>query len=358
MITVGQVRSILDRWYPPSLAESWDAPGLVCGDPDEAVGRIACALEATDAVVDAAIEAHADMLVVHHPLLMRGTTSVAADTPKGRIVHRLIRHRIALMSAHTNADAAVGGVNDVLAQVLGVVVECPLEPVAQPVDLWGIQVPVDSVEAVRNALFKAGAGQFDGYDQCSFETLGRGQFRPLTGSHPVVGTTNQIETVEEVRIHVVAPTLARSTVRKALVDAHPYEVPAYDVKTIDSGSRPGPVTPGIGRVGHLDEPMTLRSFTQRVSERLPQTVWGVRAAGNPDQPITTVALCSGAGDSLLDAAAASGADVYLTSDLRHHPADEHLRAGGPALIDTAHWASESVWCADVARRLHDELGLP
>lgn len=99
MITVGQVRSILDRWYPPSLAESWDAPGLVCGDPDEAVGRIACALEATDAVVDAAIEAHADMLVVHHPLLMRGTTSVAADTPKGRIVHRLIRHRIALMSA-------------------------------------------------------------------------------------------------------------------------------------------------------------------------------------------------------------------------------------------------------------------
>lgn len=188
--------------------------------------------------------------------------------------------------------------------------------------------------------------------------MGRGQFRPLSGSHPALGTTNQVETVEEVRIHVVAPAMMRSTIRKALVDAHPYEVPAYDVKTIDSGSRPGPATPGIGRIGHLDEPMTLRSFTQRVSERLPHTVWGVRTAGNPDQLITTVALCSGAGDSLLDAAAASGADVYLTSDLRHHPADEHLRANGPALIDTAHWASESPWCADVARRLHDELGLP
>ena len=117
-ITVSQVRATLDQWYPPSLAESWDAPGLVCGDPDDTVKRIVCALEATDTVVDAAIEAHADMLVVHHPLLMRGATSVAADTPKGRIVHRLIRHRIALMSAHTNADAAVGGVNDVLARLL------------------------------------------------------------------------------------------------------------------------------------------------------------------------------------------------------------------------------------------------
>lgn len=250
-ITVSQVRATLDQWYPPSLAESWDAPGLVCGDPDDTVKRIVCALEATDTVVDAAIEAHADMLVVHHPLLMRGATSVAADTPKGRIVHRLIRHRIALMSAHTNADAAVGGVNDVLARLLGVTVERPLEPAAQPVDLWGVQVPVDAAEALRNALFGAGAGQFDGYDLCSFETVGRGQFRPLNGSHPALGTTNQIETVEEVRIHVVAPTVIRSTVRKALVDAHPYEVPAYDVKTIDSGSRPGPATPGIGRIGHL-----------------------------------------------------------------------------------------------------------
>ncbi|MSS46639.1 Nif3-like dinuclear metal center hexameric protein [Cutibacterium sp. WCA-380-WT-3A] len=358
LITVGQVRTILDRWYPPSLAESWDAPGLVCGDPGDAVERIVCALEATDAVVDAAIEADADMLVVHHPLLMRGATSVAADTPKGRIVHRLIRHRIALMSAHTNADAAVGGVNDVLARVVGVTVERPLEPRVQPVDLWGVQVPINSVATVRHALFEAGAGRFDGYDQCSFETVGRGQFRPLDRSHPTLGTTNHVETVKEVRIHVVAPTSARSAVRHALVHAHPYEVPAYDVTTIDSACQPGPATPGIGRVGHLETPMTLRSFTQRVDERLPRTVWGVRAAGDPDQLVRTIALCSGAGDSLLDAAAASGADVYLTSDLRHHPADEHLRAGGPALVDTAHWASESPWCADVARRLHEELGLP
>ncbi|WCC80512.1 Nif3-like dinuclear metal center hexameric protein [Cutibacterium equinum] len=357
-VTVGRVRDLLDQWYPPSLAASWDAPGLVCGDPDDTVKTVVCALEATDAVVDAAIEAHADMLVVHHPLLMRGATSVAADTAKGRIIHRLIRHRIALMSAHTNADAAVGGVNDVLARLLGVIVERPLEPVTQTVDLWGVQVPVSSAETLRHALFDAGAGRFDGYDQCSFETVGRGQFRPLDGSHPTLGDINEVETVEEVRIHVVAPTSARSSVRSALIAAHPYDVPAYDVTTVDCGTRPGPTTPGIGRVGHLDEPMTLRSFTQRVVERLPRTVWGVRAAGNPDQPVATVALCSGAGDSLLEAAAASGADVYLTSDLRHHPADEHLRAGGPALIDTAHWASESPWCADVARRLHEELGLP
>lgn len=251
MTTVGDIRKLLDGWYPPRLAEEWDRPGLTCGDPGSQVTSIACALEATDEVVEAAVTAGAQMLVVHHPLLLRGVSSVAADTPKGRIVHRMIRDGVALMSAHTNADAAIGGVNDVLAELLGVTPDAPLEPSPAATD------------------------------------------------------------------------------------------PAE----------------GIGRVGLLDRPMTLRQFTDRVAERLPVTVWGVRAAGDPKSMIRRVALCSGAGDSLLDAAAASGADVYLTSDLRHHPADESLRAGGPALVDTAHWASESPWCAEVADRLAAATGL-
>lgn len=250
MTTVADIRTLLDHWYPPRLAEEWDSPGLICGDPDDRVTTIACALEATDSVVAATLAAGAQMLVVHHPLLMRGVTSVAADTPKGRIVHRLIRSGVALMSAHTNADAAIGGVNDVLAGLLGVTVSAPLEP-------------SDAAED------------------------------PLEG---------------------------------------------------------------IGRVGRLEHAVTLQQFTDLVADRLPTTVWGVRAAGDPQQPVRTVALCSGAGDSLLGAAARSGADVYLTSDLRHHPADESLRAGGPALVDTAHWASESPWCESVADRLAEATG--
>lgn len=255
MHTVDDVRTLMDHWFPPQLAESWDAPGLVCGDPADEVHRVATALEATDEVVAVAIDSGAQMLLVHHPLLMRGVTTVSADTPKGRLVHRLIRAGVALMAAHTNADAAVGGVNDVLARLLEVRVDGPLHPADHPVD-----------------------------DEWA-----------------------------------------------------------------------GPVhMQGIGRVGTLPEPMTLAQFTEHVAERLPRTVWGVRAAGHPEQVVRTVAMCSGAGDSLLAAARRSGADVYLTGDLRHHPADEHLRHGGPALVDVAHWASESPWCADLARRLEQE----
>lgn len=356
-VTVGRIVSLLDQWYPPRLAESWDCPGLVCGDPKAPVTHVACALEATDEVVEAALRAGAGMLVVHHPLLMRGVTSVAADTPKGRIVHRLISGGTALMSAHTNADAAIGGVNDVLARLLGVVVDRPLQPADEGIDLWGVQVPVADADRVEEAMFEAGAGHIGHYDRCSFRTDGRGRFRPLPGANPTLGRLAEDEQVAETRLHLVAPRSLRAAVTAALMRSHPYEAPAFDVLPAHTGSTPGPGTAGIGRVGHLPEPMTLADFTQRVADRLPRTVWGIRAAGDPDLTVRTVALCSGAGDSLLANAAASGADVYLTSDLRHHPADEHLRAGGPALIDTAHWASESPWCADLARRLHEALGV-
>ena len=135
MRTVDDVRTLMDHWFPPQLAESWDAPGLVCGDPADEVHRVATALEATDEVVAAAIDSGAQMLLVHHPLLMRGVTTVSADTPKGRLVHRLIRAGVALMAAHTNADAAVGGVNDVLARLLEVRVDGPLHPADHPLSL-------------------------------------------------------------------------------------------------------------------------------------------------------------------------------------------------------------------------------
>lgn len=125
-------------------------------------------------------------------------------------------------------------------------------------------------------------------------------------------------------------------------EAHPYEEPAFDVVTLETTVDLDTAT-GLGRVGELPEPMTLRDFTQQVANALPETAWGVRAAGDPEQMVQKVAVSSGSGDSFLDAVAGLGVDVYVTSDLRHHPVDEHLRAGGPAVIDTAHWASEFPW---------------
>lgn len=245
--TVGEIRRVIHEAYPPELAESWDAVGLVCGDPHAEVSTVAFALDCTQEVADKAVELGAQMLIVHHPLLMRGVTSVAADTPKGKVIHTLICNGVALLSAHTNADKARPGVNDKLAELVGIK---PGRPI----------VPVEPYDNLDEAL-------------------------------------------------------------------------------------------GLGRIGELPEAITLREFTQRVAEALPKTEWGVRAAGDPERMVKRVAVSSGSGDSFLDKAAALGVDVYVTSDLRHHPVDEHLRAAhlmdpeGPAVVDTAHWASEFPWAA-------------
>ena len=255
--TVGEIRRVIHEAYPPQLAEPWDAVGLVCGDPTDEVNTVAFALDCTQEVADKAVELGAQMLVVHHPLLLRGVTSVAADTPKGKVIHTLIRNGVALLAAHTNADKARPGVNDKLAELVGIK---PGRPI----------VPVEPYENLDEAL-------------------------------------------------------------------------------------------GLGRVGELEEPVTLREFTQRVADALPETEWGVRAAGDPERMVKKVAVSSGSGDSFLDHAAALGVDVYVTSDLRHHPVDEHLRAAhlaepeGPAVVDTAHWASEFPWTAQARDIVEDAL---
>ena len=356
--TLADVIDLLERAYPPRLAESWDRVGLVAGDPRAEVGRVVVAVDATDAVVDHALAEGADLLLVHHPPLLRGVHSVAADTPKGRLLHRLIAGGCALYAAHTNADSARPGVNDALAEVLGLVPGRPLVPSGDgTVDRWVVTVPDDDVDDVLHAVFAAGAGRMSGYTECSFSVGGTGRFRPGDGTDPTIGRVGEPERVSETRVEFVAPPELRSAVRRALVAAHPYEVPAMDVLVNHAGPGPGPEDTGLGRLCDLPEPTTLAEFTALVADRLPRTVWGVRAAGDPDAEIRRVALCGGAGDSLLGAARAAGADVYLTGDLRHHVVDEHLREGGPMLVDAAHWALEFPWCAQAAAVLEEGTGV-
>ncbi|WP_430333105.1 Nif3-like dinuclear metal center hexameric protein [Rhodococcus sp. ACT016] len=339
---LADVIAALEAAYPPALAEPWDSVGLVAGDPAEEVRKVVVAVDATAAVVDEALESGAQLLLVHHPLLLRGVDTVGAHTPKGALLHRLIRGGCALYSAHTNADRADPGVSDALADALGLVETRPLIPIPDTVtDKWVVMVPTADTARVRAALFDAGAGELGDYRECSWTVAGEGQFRPLAGANPALGSVGDLESVVEDRVEVIAPRAARSAVLRALRAAHPYEEPAFDVfETADfPGSR------GLGRIGELAQPQTLREFTARVASALPRTEWGVRAAGDPDRVVRTVAVCGGSGDSLLDTVAKLGADAYVTADLRHHPADEHLRKGGPALVDVAHWASEQPWCA-------------
>lgn len=340
-VRLADVIVTLDAAYPPALAESWDSVGLVCGDPEDSVTRVVVAVDPTAAVVEEAIDSGADLLLVHHPLLLRGVDTVGAHTPKGALVHKLIRSGCALFTAHTNADSADPGVSDALAAALGLTVTGPIAPrPTENLDKWVVLVPVDDADTVRRALFDAGAGHVGNYRDCSWSVTGTGQFLPTDGANPTLGAVGELERVTESRLEVVAPRRIRQAVLEAMRAAHPYEEVAFDV--FEMASFPGPR--GLGRVGELPEPLTLRAFTERVAAALPATAWGVRAAGDPDATVRSVAVCGGSGDSYLGAVARLGVDAYVTADLRHHPADEHLRAGGPALVDVAHWASEHPWC--------------
>ncbi|WP_432948886.1 Nif3-like dinuclear metal center hexameric protein [Kribbella sp. CA-253562] len=347
--SLADVKAVLDRLYNPAWAESWDAVGLVTGDPGQQVGKVLFAVDPMRAVVDEAIDGGFDLIVSHHPLLLRGVNSVAATTPKGRVVHDLIRSGTALIVCHTNADNANPGVSDALAAALGLRDTRPLKAMpTDPMDKIVVYVPVDETQAMIDALAAAGAGRIGDYDRAAWSATGEGTFRPLAGANPTIGEVGAIEVVTESRVEMVLPRHRRRAVVEAMRAAHSYEEPAFDV--LELASLPGQL--GGGRIGTLPEPLSLRDFASVVDRGLPRTEHGVRVSGDPERTIETVAVCGGAGDSELDRVRAAGVDAYVTADLRHHPATEaRAYADGPALVDVAHWASEWPWLTDAERLL-------
>lgn len=351
--TLGDVVAQLHEWYPPATAEEWDAVGLVWGDPEAQVRKVMFAVDPTVGVAREAADWGADLLVVHHPLFLTPVHGFPATDPKGQALSILVRAGCALLTAHTNADQAAGGVSEAMALALGLEEIRPIIPaVGEPLDKLVVFVPRDAAAPVRAAIAAAGAGVIGNYDHASFSAPGAGRFRPLEGADPAIGTVGSIEVVDEERIEVVLPRRLRAGVVDAMRVAHPYEEPAFDIIEL---ADPGTTRTGTGRRGIVPV-TTLEEFAHVVAKVLPETAHGIRVAGAPDRAVRRVAVCGGAGDFLLDQLAASDVDVYVTSDLRHHRASEFLERGGPALIDVAHWAAESTWLPVVEERLKGALG--
>ncbi len=348
---IADVIAALDGWFDPRWAEPWDAVGLVCGDPEQPVERILLAVDAVPQTVDEAIRTGAQLLITHHPLLLTGVHGVPADDPKGGLIHRMIRSGVAHFVAHTNADVAAPGVSDALADRLGLRDPRPLEAQDdEPLDKLVVFVPLASTERVVDALAAAGAGRLGDYERCAWPTEGIGTFRPQEGANPTIGAVGSVESVAENRVEMIVPRRRRAEVISALQATHPYEEPAFDL--LVQAALPSPR--GVGRVGELPEPMTLAQFAAHAAHVLPATAWGVRAAGDPDRLVRTVAAAGGSCGHLAGEARAAGVDAFLTADLKHHPAVEAVTERGPhtmALLDAAHWATEAPWLDAVADAL-------
>jgi len=350
--TLAQVVAALEALYPPALVADWDSVGLVCGDPTARVTRVLFAIDPVEVVVDEAERMRADLLVTHHPLYLRGTSSVAATSAKGRVVHRLIRAGIGLHVAHTNADHAKPGVSDALAGALGLVDTRPLDPLPAPaLDKIVTFVPEADADKLLDALAAAGAGELGDYSRCAWTASGVGTFLPGAGARPAIGEVGEVTRVDETRIEMVLSRRRRAEVVAALRSAHPYEEPAFDL--FELATWPG--ESGTGRIGTLPSAMPLRDFASVVGAALPATAAGGRVAGDPDRVVRTVAVCGGAGDAYLRHATSSGADVFVTADLRHHIVSEHLADGGCAIVEMPHWATEWPWLPVAAAQLAAEL---
>lgn len=353
MSKLRDVVDLLHGWFPPGSADGWDAVGLVHGDPEADVRTVMFAVDPTMGVAREAADWGADLLVTHHPLFLKPVHGFAATTPKGRTLATLAAAGCALLTAHTNADRAIGGVSEALAASLGITEAAPLVPSwDEALDHISVYVPLEDAEKLRRVLADSGAGRIGDYEHASFSIPGEGRFRPLMGANPTIGEVGRPEIVQEARIEAVLPRSLRAQVIAAVLAAHPYEEPAYGVMEL---ADPGTSPTGSGRIGNVPE-TTLRAFADMVAAALPPTAHGVRVGGDPDRVVRRVAVCGGAGDFLLDEVLASDADVYVTSDLRHHPAAEFLEHGGPALVDVAHWAAESTWLPLVQERVSAALG--
>ena len=354
MAVVADVIGVLEKMYDPAWARDWDAVGLVCGDPQAPVRRVLLAVDPVAAVVEEALAWHADLVVTHHPLLLRAVHGVPANTPKGRIIHQLIRGNCALYTAHTNADVASPGVSDALARILGLTDLVPLaaDPV-DPVDKIVTFVPEDHADKLIDAIAAAGAGDVGEYSRVAWTSVSAGTVMTTAAHREDTGLDGPRE-VSQRRVEVVLPRARRASVIAALRAAHPAQDAALDIYEMAAWSGPR----GVGRVGKLGTPTTLREFAMLVAEALPAAHQGVRIAGDPTAEVSRVAVCGGSGDSLFDAVRACGADVYVTADLRHHPASEareHSGDGPPYLVDVTHWSSEWPWLAGVANRLQGAM---
>ena len=342
---LADIIGLLNRLCPPDLAEDWDNVGLQVGDPAAKIDKILVCLDAEEIAIQEAHRQGAQLIISHHPLIFRPIKHLSPTNMTGRVLFQAIKQGIAVVSAHTNLDRAADGLNDWLAERLGVKDLIPLEPpVTGHFYKLVVYVPLGHEIEVRDAIFAAGAGHIGAYDHCSFSSRGTGTFCGRQGTQPFIGTPGEIEATEEVRLETIVPASALNKAVLRMLKAHPYEEVAYDLIPLANER----LDVGLGRVGQLEKTISLQQFAEQVKAALQLS--SLRLVGDLKQQITRVAVCGGTGMSMFSAAVRHGADCLVTADIKFHEA-QRARAEGVTLIDAGHFATEQIMVAELSNRL-------
>jgi dinuclear metal center YbgI/SA1388 family protein len=346
-MTIKDITATLESWAPRTLQEDYDNSGLQVGDPEAEVTSALVCLDCTEAVVEEAAAKGCGLIIAHHPVIFRGLKSLVARSYVERTLLLALRHGIAIYAIHTNLDNVVDGVNGEIASRLGLKPLGVLDPKPAQLRKLVVFVPTDHAEAVRNALFRAGAGHVGAYDECSFNLEGTGTFRGGEGTNPYVGQRGQRHHEAEVRVETIFHAPHEAAILRAMVAAHPYEEVAYDLYAL-ANTHQGI---GSGLVGEWEEPLEEAAFLARLKEVFGlQVVRHTRLLG---RPIRRVALCGGSGAFLIGKAIASGADAFITGDVKYH---QFFDADGRLLLaDIGHYGSEQYTMHLLQRRLGEHF---
>ena len=343
--TVKDMAALLADVAPPGLAASWDNAGLQIGDPRWSVNTAWVALDPLPEVIDAACHAGVQLLITHHPFIFKPLPRIDFSSPDGKIISQSAAHHLAVISAHTNLDITEGGLNDIAAGLCGMVGLRPLVPAGEEAIVkLAVYVPDGYEDAVVAAIADSPAGRIGSYTGCSFRSPGIGTFTPGDDAHPFSGKRGEAAQVAESRMEVVTCRQHLEEVLARIRKVHPYETMAYDVYPLVAP----PPAAGMGRVGRLETPQRLDDFAGLLAQRFGAD--GVRVVGDPERTVQTAAVCTGSGGSLLGDFFRSGADVFISGDVRYHDA-RSIEMAGKALVDLGHFASEVIFARPLARRL-------
>jgi len=348
---VKDIAAAIEKTVPLKLAQDWDNVGLLIGDENRNVKNILLTIDITKEVVAEAKRLKTDLIVSYHPVIWDGLKQIAADGPSG-VVYDLIRCGISVFSVHTALDSAVGGVNDALAEIVGIV---DGKPIGDYVDYPAgdnyklvVFIPVESAAKVTNAVFAAGAGAIGNYSNCGFVAEGTGTFLPLAGARPAIGKKGKFEKVPEVRFETIVPAEKLANVTAAMKKAHPYETPAFDIfKLYRSESKFG-----LGRIGKLAKPMQLNRIIERIKKHTGAKTVGI--VGDEKRLVRKAAVCAGSCGKIINSVIAEGCDLYLTGELKHHHALAAQEAG-LTCICLSHTVSERFILKKLARQLQKQI---
>jgi dinuclear metal center YbgI/SA1388 family protein len=329
---IKEIISCLESYAPLSFQESYDNSGLIAGDPWQDIRSVLLCIDVTEEVINEAIKLGSGLIISHHPILFRPIRKLSGDNYVGRCLIKAIRNNIALYAAHTNVDAVRKGVNMKISDKLGLINTRILLPRKEELRKLVFFVPSSQAMEVREKVFEAGAGHIGNYDQCSFNAAGDGTFRGSEETSPFVGVKGQSHVEKEIRVETIYPVYRESSVIKALLDAHPYEEVAYDIYTL-SNTYP---QAGSGMIGELPEPVSETIFLKKLKKIF--TAGVIRHSGLLKKKIRKVAVCGGSGSQFLEQAINSGADIYITADIRYH---QFFDADSKIIIaDIGHYESE------------------